>query len=209
MPDRLTPERLEECRAALMGRYRTLQQLWDIPRSIEADDVVQQAMAKAWEARNFFQGSSRGELFSWVFTILNRVLIDVLRASSAEKRMFWKARSLDDFLNDSLSRFEQFLEASLTSPSNAAHKRELIGFAYSALELLPTDQRAAVIGRYLCGLSLSDLTARFNEGVPTAGGRTEKAVARLVERGLTKLREILRCRESDESEPDETKESVR
>lgn len=192
MNGNLTAEQLEDCRTALMGRYHTLQELWQIPASIEADDVVQQAMTKAWESRETFLGTSRGELFSWLFTILNRVVIDILRHGSAEKRMFWKARSLDEFLNDSLSRFEQFLEMSLTSPSEVAQKRELIGQAYSALELLPKDQRAAVIGRYLCGLSLSELTQRFQDDSKDTEPRTEKAVARLVERGLTKLRDLLR-----------------
>lgn len=188
----LTPETLEDCRTALLGRYHTLQELWQIPSTIEADDVVQRALTKAWENRESFAGKSRGQLFSWLFTILNRVTIDVLRECSAERRMFWKAKSLDEFLDDSVSRFEQFLEMSVTSPSEVAQRNDLIGHAYSALELLPSDQRAAVIGRYLCGMSLSELVQRFQDGSPTAEPRTEKAVARLVERGLTKLRDLLR-----------------
>jgi RNA polymerase sigma-70 factor (ECF subfamily) len=192
MSPEITPENLECCRTALLGRYHTLQELWQIPETIEAEDVVQRALTKAWESRESFVGRSRGQLFSWLFTILNRVTIDVLRECSAERRMFWKAKSLDQFLDESVSRFEQFLEMSVTSPSEVAQRNELIGQAYSALELLPTDQRAAVIGRYLCGMSLGELVKRFQEISPASEPRTEKAIARLVERGLTKLRDLLR-----------------
>jgi RNA polymerase sigma-70 factor (ECF subfamily) len=187
-----SPEQFEKFRTVLLGRFHTLQQLWDLPGSVEANDVVQIAFTRAWEERRTFQGQSPGELCAWLLTILDHVTVDAVRRITAQKRDFYRVRSLEDFLADSTNRFEGFLEASLTSPSAVAQKNELAHLAYAAIELLPGDQRMAIVWRYLAGLSITELTDKLNAGRPQAEHRTEKAVTRLIERGLSKLRDLLK-----------------
>lgn len=186
------PEQFENFRTVLLGRFHTLQQLWDLPATVEANDVVQMAFTRAWEARATFLGQSPGELCTWLLAILDHTAVDALRRMTAQKRDFLRVRSLEEFLADSTNRFDGFLEASLTSPSAVAQKNELAHLAYAAIELLPRDQRIAIVGRYLAGLSITELTQKLNAEARLSEQRTEKAVTRLIERGLTRLRDLLK-----------------
>jgi RNA polymerase sigma-70 factor (ECF subfamily) len=92
-------------------------------------------------------------------------------------------RSLDRALKDSSSRLESWLADEQSSPSMRAERNEQLLALASALGQLPPEQRTAVELRHLHGSSLEEIARQL--------GRSREATAKLVFRGLKRLRELL------------------
>lgn len=90
-----------------------------------ADDVAQEAMLKAWKARNRFQAGTN--LKAWCFTILRNHFY-------SEKRRSWRSQPLDP----------EVAEATLIASDDASQNIELLAVR-NALEQLPDDQREALV----------------------------------------------------------------
>ena len=149
-------------------------------------DIVQQTLLIAHEKQGQFRGRTDAELAAWLRTILVNVLAQQMRRLRNHPPE--RARSLQRALDESSARLEGWLAAEQSSPSTqAARHEEQIRLA-DALARLPESQRLAVELHHLQGLPLSEIAAQL--------GRTKGAVAQLLFRGLTRLRELL----SDERE---------
>ena len=90
-----------------------------------ADDLAQDAMLKAWNARASFQAGTN--MKAWAFTILRNVFY-------SEKRRSWRRTPLDP----------EVAEATLVSNSNPSDTLDLLAMR-NALGRLPIDQREALI----------------------------------------------------------------
>jgi RNA polymerase sigma-70 factor (subfamily 1) len=146
-------------------------------RRVDPADVVQETMRKALEHREQYRGGPvEASRVAWLRTILRRTLMDIVGKSP---------RLLDE-LEHSSCRLESWLAAEHTSPSMRAAREELLRRTADALADLPKDQRIALELRYLRAprWSLADIAAHL--------GRTEKAAAGLLCRGLDALRGSLR-----------------
>jgi RNA polymerase sigma-70 factor (ECF subfamily) len=90
-----------------------------------ADDIAQEAMLKAWKARDRYEAGTN--LKAWCFTILRNHFY-------SEKRRSWRRQPLDP----------EVAEATLVANDDASQNMELLAVR-NALAKLPDDQREALI----------------------------------------------------------------
>ena len=129
-----------------------------------ADDLAQDAMLKAWNARQSFQAGTN--MKAWAFTILRNVFY-------SEKRRSWLRTPLDP----------EVAEATLVSNSNPSDTLDLLAMR-NALGRLPVDQREALIlvgagglpyeeAAEICGVAVGTIKSRVS--------RARKAVVEILE----------------------------
>ncbi len=133
-----------------------------------ADDLAQDAMLKAWHARESFQAGTN--MKAWAFTILRNIFY-------SEKRRSWRRAPLDP----------EVAEATLVSPANPGDGLDLLALR-NALNLLPEDQREALIlvgagglayeeAAEVCGCAIGTIKSRVS--------RARKAVIELLDTNAT------------------------
>jgi RNA polymerase sigma-70 factor (ECF subfamily) len=149
---------------------------------VEADDIVHDVLLRVWRADPDFAARSEGERLSFLRKACAWALLDTIRRFDRNKRR----GSLDQSLDDSAARLEEWLVAVQSSPSQRASKHEQLLRLAQALGELPENQRRAVELRHLKRHSLAE-TADFL-GISLA------AAAGLLRRGLGTLRDRLQER---------------
>ena len=133
-----------------------------------ADDLAQDAMLKAWHARESFQAGTN--MKAWAFTILRNIFY-------SEKRRSWRRAPLDP----------EVAEATLVSPANPGDGLDLLALR-NALNMLPEDQREALIlvgagglayeeAAEVCGCAVGTIKSRVS--------RARKAVTELLDSNQT------------------------
>jgi RNA polymerase sigma-70 factor (ECF subfamily) len=149
---------------------------------LDASDVVQETLLKAHQKRDQFRGRTEAEWAAFLRQILANTMADAARRFARGKRDVAKERSLEAALAESSARLEAWLAAEQSSPSDRAERQELLLRLAGALAELPPAQRTAIELRYLQEppWSLAEIARHL--------GRTEKAVAGLLCRGLEQLR---------------------
>jgi RNA polymerase sigma-70 factor, ECF subfamily len=126
-----------------------------------ADDLAQDAMLKAWHARNSFHAGTN--MKAWAFTILRNIFY-------SEKRRSWRRTSLDP----------EVAEATLVSPANAGDGLDLLALR-NALNMLPDDQREALILVGAGGLAYEEAAEVCGCAVGTIKSRVSRARKAVVE----------------------------
>jgi RNA polymerase sigma-70 factor (ECF subfamily) len=175
-----------------LDRYRPLLRLLvrriqldpRLQRRFDSSDLVQETLLNAQAQLDRFRGRSEAQLVKWLHQILEHTVADQVRKARARVRNVAQEQSLQAVLGESSDRLEAFLASDQPSPSEEAERHELLLRIADALEQLPEDQRDAVMLRDLQGASVRDIAAQMS--------RTRKAVAGLLLRGRSKLRELLR-----------------
>jgi RNA polymerase sigma-70 factor (ECF subfamily) len=159
---------------------------------LDASDVVQDALLKAHRHGDQFRGTTEAEWTAFLRRTLANAAADAARAFARGKRDVALERSLEAALEESSLCCEAWLAAEQSSPGERAERHELLRRLASALAALPEGQRAAVEMRYLYDppCSLADMAAQL--------GRTEKAAAGLLCRGLEGLRALMGARPGGE-----------
>lgn len=150
---------------------------------LDASDVVQQTLLDAHRQQQQFRGTSDGELASWLRRMLACNATDAIRTLGRAKRDISRERSLDQALEDSSARIDQWLVAKQSSPSQRMQQHERAAQLANALATLPEPQREALILRHCQGYSLDAICKRLE--------RSPSAVASLLKRGAKRLREML------------------
>lgn len=120
-----------------------------------ADDVAQDALLKAWKARDKFKPGSN--LKAWTFTILRNQFYSI-------KRRSWRATSLEPEVA------EQTIVAN-TDPEQSVHLNEL----RRGLDMLKDDQREALILVGASGLSYEEAAEICDCAVGTIKSRVSRA----------------------------------
>jgi RNA polymerase sigma-70 factor (ECF subfamily) len=165
---------------------RLLTQVQLSPRlqaKVDASDMVQQTLLEAHRSRDQFRGESEGERLAWLRAILANVLAATARRLSAGMRDLGRERSLEAELDLSSSRLECLLAADQTSPSGQAVRGEDVLRLARAMASLSSDQRQVIELHHLKGMPLAEVADIMK--------RTRPAVAGLLFRGLSKLRELM------------------
>ena len=141
-----------------------------------ADDLAQEAMLKAWKARESYQAGTN--LKAWAFTILRNLFY-------SEKRRSWRRQQLDP----------EVAEATLVAADNTSSALDLLAMR-NALNILPEDQREALVLVGAGGLSYEETAEICGCAVGTVKSRVSrarKALIELMERndvGMTGNREL-------------------
>jgi RNA polymerase sigma-70 factor, ECF subfamily len=152
----------------------------NLQRKLDASDVVQQTLVKAYQHLGECRGQSDGELAAWLRQILANTLADAARKYQREVAL---ESPVLGALEESSARLEAWLAADQSSPSERVIRQEQLLRLAQALAQLPDDQRTAVELHHLKDEAVVDIAQRM--------GRTEASVAGLLRRGLQRLRELL------------------
>jgi RNA polymerase sigma-70 factor (ECF subfamily) len=152
------------------------------PRFDESD-IVQEALARAWEKREQCRGTTDPERMKWLTEILHTVFLDRVDRELAGKRSPDLERSLHGRVQESSARLDAWLADEQSSPSQQARRLERDIQVAAALQGLPADQRTAVTLRYLVGMTLHEVADQMQ--------RTVKSVSGLLDRGKDALRASL------------------
>jgi RNA polymerase sigma-70 factor (ECF subfamily) len=148
---------------------------------LEASDLVQQTLLKAWRDLKQFRGGP-AELFAWLRKILHHTFLDAYDRAHADKRDPAR-KAVEADLTVSFAGLDELLVAPHTSPSERAVRNEDLTRLAEALEQLPPDQREAVTLKHLLGLTLAQISERME--------CTQAAVAGLLYRGRSELKKQL------------------
>jgi RNA polymerase sigma-70 factor (ECF subfamily) len=150
---------------------------------VDLSGVVQQTLLEAHQAWEQLRAWDEGQRAAWLRKALANNLTDELRKLGTARRDVTRDRSIDAALEESSARLEALLAAEQPTPLQQVVKQEqLIGLAH-ALGQLPLDQRHAVELRHLMDCSVVEVAEQM--------GKSREAVAKLLYRGLKRLRELL------------------
>jgi RNA polymerase sigma-70 factor (ECF subfamily) len=151
---------------------------------LDASDVVQQTMLRAYSALGGLRQREPEVLAAWLRSVLASTLADAVKHFERDKRDVGLERSLHDDLDRSASGLASWLAADQTSPSGRAERNEELLRLVGALADLPELMREVVVLKHCQGWTLRQISDRTGRSVP--------AVASLLRRGLAELRDRLR-----------------
>jgi RNA polymerase sigma-70 factor (ECF subfamily) len=195
-----------------LERYRSLlrllAQIHLDPRlkpKLDPSDLVQETFAQAYAAWQDFRGTTVAEREAWLRAILARTMLHAVRKYLHQQKCnVNRERPLEQEAEHSSMHLADWLAAEQSSPSQqAVHNEQVLALAV-ALDTLPEAQREALVLQHWQGLSLAEIGAHL--------GRTPAAVAGLIKRGMSKLREKLDkggLHESDRAELDRRRAAPR
>jgi RNA polymerase sigma-70 factor (ECF subfamily) len=146
---------------------------------LDASDVVQQTLLRAYSAFNDLRQREPDVLAAWLRRILASTLADAVKHYERDKRDIGLERSLHANLDRSFLGLSR-LAADQTSPSRHAERMEELLKLMDALSRLPDLMREVVILKHCRGWTLEKIAEHL--------GKTGPAVASLLRRGLEKLR---------------------
>jgi RNA polymerase sigma-70 factor, ECF subfamily len=149
------------------------------PSLIEAEDVVQETLRRAFDKRHQFRGRSDRELGGWLRAILASMIAQFLRKAGHRANV----RSLETALERSSDRLEQFLNSHDPSPSHNVRTAERNERIHLILNQLGQDQRRALVLHHIEGKSVAEVAMIM--------GRTTASVASLLHRGVEAMKKQL------------------
>ena len=150
----------------------------------DPSDLVQEALLKAHQHFDQFQGRTEAELAGWLRQILARCLADLVRKyRMAEARQVGRERSLDDLLGNASRLLGGLVTPNGHSPSQSAQRRELSVVLADALADLSTNHREVLVLRSLQEQGWDEVARRMD--------RSEGAVRMLWARALKELRPLI------------------
>ena len=132
---------------------------WD-----RAEDLAQEALLKAWQAREHFDG--RSDITTWLFTIARNHWLDSLRSERRRPR-------------EGTMRVEPAQDAPWFSPPARAAWAEMAEAIDDALDELPPEQREALALRESEGLTFAEIAVTLNVPVATVKSRVRYALLKM------------------------------
>ena len=149
----------------------------------EAEDVVQEAMLRAWNGLSTFE--SRSSFRGWIYRIATNAALDALRRAKVRclPPMLVAAARPDAALVPAPTEpvwLEPYPDALLpdeaSSPDAALSQRQSVSFAFlQALQRLPAAQRAALLLKDVVGSSASEVAELLDTSVPAVNSLLQRA----------------------------------
>ena len=147
---------------------------------VDVSGVVQVTLLEAGRAG--WSEIDEDDRVSWLRRVFANNLLDEVRKFRTQARDIEREQSIQA-IEQSASRVNQWLAANQSSPSQRVIRQEQELRLANALACLPSAQREAIELHHLKGLPLEDIGKRMD--------RKKGAVAALIYRGTTRLRELL------------------
>lgn len=169
----------------LLGRMQLDERL---AGKVDVSGVVQVTLVEA--SRSPRTGLAEEERVVWLRRVFTNNLLDEIRKFRTQARDIEREQSLEQAMERSAVRLNQWLAKDQSTPSRKAVQAEDEMRLAKALACLPTAQREAIELHHLQGLSLEIIGRRMN--------RRKGAIAALIFRGTTRLRELL-CKDREDS----------
>lgn len=155
-----------------------------VQAKLDASDVVQEVFLEAHRHFGQFNGNSEGEFVQWLRMILAARVSNTLRHYlGTQGRDIRREEAAAPNLNHSSLQIEQMLEASISSPSQQAARRERAVLLADALEALPPDYSRVLTLRHFQGHTFPEVAEQM--------GRSVDSVQKLWLRALIRLKEML------------------
>ncbi len=145
----------------------------------DAEDLTQDALLKAWEARESFKGE--GPLRHWLLTIATHTCLNALaqrkrrELPQAERPPAPRGTPPEEL--ESSRWLTPAPDARLfPDPHQAAERRETVALAFlAALQRLPARQRAVLLLKDVLGLSAEEIAAALELTVPSVHSALHRA----------------------------------
>ena len=135
-----------------------------------AQDAVQEAFVRVWNARSRFD-PSRGRARAWVLRIVRNAAIDALRSEDA------RGRAESALYAEAAPARERLLHTE--RPDELVMRSERATLLHKALAELPEEQRRVIEISYFQGLSHSEIAEREKLPLGTVKTRIRDGVKRL------------------------------
>jgi RNA polymerase sigma-70 factor (ECF subfamily) len=174
------PEKYRD-RLKLMARRLSLDRRFK--RFFDSSDLVNLTLLRAHRHREDCRAVEEAGRLRWLHGILENAARDKRDKRLAGKRNLNLEVSLNAALAESSACLGRFLADKAPSPEQEAQRHELLDAVARAIDGLHPDQREAILRHYLTGEPASVIAGQM--------GKTPKAVAMLLYRGLTELRKRL------------------
>lgn len=162
----------------LLGRMQLGDQL---AGKVDVSGVVQLTLFEA--GKNGWSEQAEDKRLSWLRRVFANNLLDEIRRFRTQARDVERERSIEQTLEKSADRLNCWLASGYSTPSQTAARAEEQLRLATALAYLSAAQRQAIELHYLQDWSLERIGQRMN--------KTKGAVASLIYRGTSKLRELL------------------
>lgn len=166
-------ELIEEFRPLL--RAEAMQSLAEVQARVGASDVVQLTWWSAFRGFPRFEGDIDA-FIGWLRNIHECNIKDAVRDQHADKRAIRREVAASGVL--------PVAPGKITTASQRMVRREQQEQMDACLEQLPVAQREAIRLRFYDGLAVAEIVQRM--------GRSETAVAGLLKRGLSTLRQLMK-----------------
>jgi RNA polymerase sigma-70 factor (ECF subfamily) len=156
--------------AAYRNYLRVLAQIWlppNLPAKLDPSDLVQEALLRAHQGFEQFQGKSEAELTAWLRRILSRCVVDVVRQYQAAARDVARERRLENDHDESAHALDRLFGAAGSSPSHQAARRELGVVLANTLAEMSEDLRQVITLRSLQELAWKDVATTMDRSVST------------------------------------------
>src|SRR5262249_54392493 len=147
---------------------------------LDASDLVQQALLRAHQGLDQFQGGPE-QIKAWLRQILARTVANAIRHQCQACRDVRLERALQAALDAGSRRLDDWLAAEQTSPSEVCQREEQLRALAAALESLPEEQRTVLVLKHCQGQTVDQVAKQL--------GRTPASVAGLLRRAMQALRE--------------------
>jgi RNA polymerase sigma-70 factor, ECF subfamily len=134
---------------------------------VDASDIVQQTLLKAWQGESQFTGETQEQRLAWLRTILKNTIRDHhRRLFGANKRGSGREQAATDLFKASDPGLSQYaIERGPTVSGELAAAEEWNQFERS-LARLSDEQRRVIEMRHFEELSFSDIALRMNKSDP-------------------------------------------
>lgn len=150
-----------------------------LKKKVDASDVVQQTLLQAHRDRDDFRGENEAQFAAWLKQILRNRILDMNRHWHGQKRDVSRDADLARHIDDSFQCVDDWLAASQTSPSMAAHGNDMTLKLSAAIEQLPEDLQNVIVMHHLQGMKLVEIAASIGCDETTVGRRLFRAVQAL------------------------------
>ena len=164
----------------LLGRLQLDEQL---AGKVDVSGVVQTTMLEAHQQAAIWESLDEEARTAWLRRVFANNLLDEIRRFRAQSRDVSREHPLEQAMEQSASRLNDWLVAQQSSPSQKAMRSEQAVRLATALSCLTPPQREAIELHHLQGMPLAVVGEKME--------RDKGAVAALIFRGTKRLRELL------------------